>query len=227
MDHAFISLYQSLDGTWKFNWVKQPSDRPIDFYKENYNASSWKDIQVPSCWESLGYGSMMYTNITYPFKKNPPLIQTVKGFTIEKEPNPVGSYIKDFNISQDWDGKEIFIHFNGVYSGMYLWVNGEKVGYSEGANNDAEFDITKYVHKGTNKLAVEVYKWTDGSFIEDQDMFRFGGIHRSVYLYATPKLHVRDYFIKSTFTNDALTSATFEVDAKIRNYAAKNLILLC
>lgn len=213
--------YQSLDGQWKFNWVKQPSDRPMDFYKEDFNATAWKEIKVPSCWESLGYGSMMYTNITYPFKKTPPMIKVVKGYTIEEEPNPVGSYIKEFNIPQDWDGKEIFLHFNGVYSGMYVWVNGQKVGYSEGANNDAEFDITKYVHKGDNKLAVEVYKWTDGSFIEDQDMFRFAGIHRSVYLYATPQLHVRDYFIQSTFNNDALTDATLKVDAAIKNYATK------
>lgn len=139
--------YQSLDGQWKFNWVKQPSERPVDFYKESYNASSWTEITVPSCWESLGYGTMLYTNIRYPFRKNPPLIQTVPGYTIEKEPNPVGSYRKEFTIPDNWDNKQIFLHFNGVYSDMYLWVNGQQVGYSQGANNDAEFDITSYVKK--------------------------------------------------------------------------------
>jgi len=214
--------YQSLDGNWKFNWVKQPSERPVNFYKPNYDVSSWKEILVPSCWESLGYGTMLYTNITYPFRKNPPLIQTVKGYTIEKEPNPVGSYRKDFAIPENWDGKQIFLHFDGVYSGMYVWINGQKVGYSQGANNDAEFDITRYVKTGKNILAVEVYKWTDGSYIEDQDMFRFAGIHRSVYLYATPKVHIRDYFLKSEFNGDDFSSTTFRVEASICNYNKKN-----
>ncbi|HCO68644.1 MAG TPA: beta-galactosidase [Dysgonomonas sp.] len=216
--------YQSLDGLWKFNWVKQPSERPVNFYKENYDVSSWKDIEVPSSWESLGYGTMLYTNIRYPFKKNPPLIQTVPGYTIEKEPNPVGSYRKDFTIPENWDGKQIFLHFNGVYSGMYLWVNGKKIGYSQGANNDAEFDVTSYVKPGKNVLAVEVYKWTDGSYIEDQDMFRFGGIHRSVYLYATPKIHVKDYFLKSEFDGDNFSSAKFKVEATVQNYDKRNSV---
>ena len=151
-------LYQSLDGNWKFNWVKQPSERPVNFYKPSYDVSSWKNIEVPSCWETQGYGTILYTNYTYPFRKNPPLIQIVKGYTIEKEPNPVGSYRRDFTIPENWDGKEIFLHFDGVYSGMYVWVNGQKVGYSEGANNDAEFDITKFAKPGINTLAVEVYK---------------------------------------------------------------------
>ncbi len=213
--------YQLLDGSWKFNWVKQPSERPVDFYKTGYDVSSWKEIAVPSCWEPKGYGTMLYTNIRYPFRKNPPLIQTVQGYTIEKEPNPVGSYRRDFTIPQNWDGKEIFLHFDGVYSGMYVWVNGKKVGYSQGANNDAEFDITSFVQPGNNVLAVEVYKWTDGSYLEDQDMFRFGGIHRSVYLYAAPKTHVRDYFLKAAFNNDDLTDATFSVAASVRNYDKK------
>ncbi|EGK00228.1 glycoside hydrolase family 2 TIM barrel-domain containing protein [Dysgonomonas gadei] len=218
--------YQSLDGLWKFNWVKQPSDRPINFYKTSYDVSSWKEIQVPSCWESLGYGTILYTNYTYPFKKNPPLIQTVKGYTIEKEPNPVGSYRKEFIIPDNWNNKEVILHFDGVYSGMYVWINGQKVGYSEGANNDAEFNITPYIANGKNTLAVEVYKWTDGSYIEDQDMFRFGGIHRSVYLYATPKTHIRDYFLKSEFNGDDFNTSIFKVEAVIRNYDNKTSIPL-
>lgn len=213
--------YQSLDGEWKFNWVKQPSERPVSFYKENYDVSSWKSITVPSTWENQGYGTMLYTNITYPFKKNPPLIQVVPGYTIEKEPNPVGSYRKNFTIPENWNGQQVFIHFDGVYSGMYLWINGQKVGYSEGANNDAEFDITKYIKPGNNMVAVEVYKWTDGSYIEDQDMFRFGGIHRRVYVYSTPKVHLRDYFIKPEFDGDNYTTSTLKVETAVRNYENK------
>lgn len=213
--------YQLLSGTWKFHWAKQPSERPVDFYKTNYDVSSWAEIPVPSTLEMLGYGTPIYTNITYPFKNQPSLIVPEKGYTSEKEPNPVGSYRRNFTIPAQWDGKEIFMHFNGVYSGFYIWVNGKKVGYSEGSNLDAGFNITKYVQPGENMVAVEVYKWTDGSYIEDQDMFRLSGIHRDVYLYATPKVHIRDYFLKSDFEGDNYDNATFSVDACVRNYDGK------
>jgi len=209
--------YMSLNGNWKFNWVKQPSERPVNFYEDNYNVSGWKEIPVPSNWEMHGYGTPIYTNIRYPFKNNPPLIQPQQGYTNEKEPNPVGSYKRTFNIPASWDGNEIFLHFDGVYSGIYVWINGKKVGYSEGANNDAEFNITKYVKKGENSIAAEVYRWTDASYIEDQDMFRLSGIHRDVYLYSTPKMHVRDYFLKSELNND-LSSAVFKAELSLVNY---------
>jgi len=212
------SYYQLLSGNWKFHWVKQPGERPVDFYKTNYDVSSWVEIPVPSNMEMLGYGTPIYTNITYPFKNAPSLILPVKGYTNEKEPNPVGSYRRDFDIPADWNGKEIFLHFNGVYSGFYLWVNGKKVGYSEGANLDAEFNITEYVKPGKNMVAVEVYRWTDASYIEDQDMFRLSGIHRDVYLYATPKTHIRDFFLKSEFQGNNYNSAEFVVDASVINY---------
>lgn len=162
--------YQSLNGNWKFNWVKQPSERPVDFYKESYNVAGWKEIPVPS----------------------------------------------------NWDGKEIFLHFNGVYSGIYVWINGKKVGYSQGANNDAEFNITNYVRKGENIIAAKVYRWTDGSYIEDQDMFRLSGIHRDVYLYAVPKLHVRDFFLKSGFAGDNYNTAQFLADVSVVNYGGSS-----
>lgn len=114
------SYYLSLNGSWKFNWVKQPNERPVDFYKSDYNVSAWKEIQVPSCWEMLGYGTPIYTNITYPFLNMPPMIKSQKGYTNEKEPNPVGSYKKEFLLPQNWDGKEIILHFDGVYSGIYI-----------------------------------------------------------------------------------------------------------
>ena len=210
--------YQLLNGNWKFNWVKQPSERPVNFYKPNYDVSGWKEIPVPSNWEMYGYGTPIYTNITYPHRNNPPFIQGKKGYTIMDEPNPVGSYRRDFNIPDDWKGSEIFIHFDGVYSAMYLWVNGKKVGYSQGANNDAEFNITKYVKPGKNVLAVEVYRWSDGSYLEDQDMFRLSGIHRDVYLFATPKLRLRDYYLTASFTGDDLSKAIFNVRTNVTNY---------
>lgn len=215
------TLFQSLNGNWKFNWVKQPSERPVDFYKPGYNLSSWKEIPVPSSWEMLGYGTPIYTNITYPFKNRPPFIEPQKGYTNEKEPNPVGSYRKDFSVPADWNGKEIFLHFDGVYSAMYVWVNGKKVGYSQGSNNAAEFNITPLVKSGTNILAVEVYRWCDGSYLEDQDMFRLSGIHRDVYLYATPNVHVRDYFVQSEFEGDDFTSSTLKIKASVKNLDKK------
>ncbi len=211
------SLYQSLNGVWKFNWVKQPSERPMDFFKTGYNVSSWKEIPVPSNWEMHGYGTPIYTNITYPFKNNPPFIQPQKGYTNEKEPNPVGSYRRDFDIPTGWDGKNIFIHFDGVYSGFYIWINGKKVGYSQGANNVAEFNISEYVKPGKNMIAVQVFRWTDASYIEDQDMFRMSGIHRDVFLFATPKVHVRDYQLSSEFKGDDYSSATFKAKAFVKN----------
>jgi len=211
------AYYMSLNGNWKFNWVKQPLERPLDFYKTNYDVSSWKEIPVPSNWEMHGYGTPIYTNITYPFKNEPPYILPQKGFTNETEINPVGSYRRNFTIPADWDEKEIFLHFDGAYSCLNVWVNGQKVGYSEGANNDAEFNITQYVKTGNNMLAIEVFRWTDASYIEDQDMFRLSGIHRDVYLYATPKVHVRDFALNTEFSGDDFNSSNLRINACIKN----------
>ena len=203
------SRYLLLNGKWKFHWVKAPEERPAAFYKPSFDVSAWNEIDVPSCWEMKGYGTPLYTNVTYPFMNNPPFIQAQRGYTMEKEPNPVGSYRRDFTLPADWVGKEVYLHFDGVYSAFYVWVNGKKVGYSQGANNDAEFNVTGYVRKGTNTVAVEVYKWSDGSYLEDQDMFRFGGIHRDVYLMARPKAHVRDIRTETAFEDD-LSVATLK-----------------
>lgn len=215
------SRYRSLNGNWKFNWVKQPSERPVNFYKTNYDVSQWDEIPVPSNWEMYGYGTPIYTNVTYPHRNNPPFIQGYRGKTSGIEPNPVGSYRREFTIPADWKGDEIFIHFDGVYSAMYLWINGKKVGYSQGANNDAEFNITAYVKPGKNTVAAEVYRWSDGSYLEDQDMFRLSGIHRDVYLVATPKLRLRDFYLTSAFEGDNLEKATFNAVADIHNYSSK------
>ena len=211
------SRFMLLNGKWKFNWAKQPEDRPVNFFKPSYNVNAWEEIDVPSCWEMKGYGTPLYTNVTYPFLNNPPFIQAQRGYTMEQEPNPVGSYRREFTLPADWNGKQIYLHFDGVYSAFYVWVNGKKVGYSQGANNDSEFDVTKYVVKGKNVVAVEVYKWSDGSYLEDQDMFRFGGIHRDVYLVARPKIHFRDFDLNDDFNAD-LTSVTLSTRAIVSNY---------
>lgn len=207
-----------LNGAWKFNWVKQPSERPVDFFKPEFDVSKWKEIPVPSNWEMQGYGTPIYTNYTYPHANTPPFILPVAGWTIESEPNPVGSYRRDFELPREWDGNQVFLHFNGVYSAMYVWVNGDKVGYTQGANNDAEFDITDFVKRGKNTVACEVYRWSDGSYLEDQDMFRLSGIHCDVYLYSTPKVHIRDYFMQSEFNGDDFNAATFDLKASIKNH---------
>ena len=214
------SRYMLLSGNWKFHWSKQPSERPVDFYKTGYDVSGWEEIPVPSNWEMLGYGTPIYTNQTYPFRNNPPFIEPVQWYTSAAEPNAVGSYRRDFTLPADWKGKEIFIHFNGIYSAAYVWINGKRVGYTEGANNDSEFRITKYVKPGKNVVAVEVYRWCDGSYLEDQDMFRMSGIHRDVYLVATPRISLRDIRLASSF-DDKLENAELKVEAELHNYGKK------
>ncbi|MBR5661280.1 MAG: DUF4981 domain-containing protein [Bacteroidales bacterium] len=210
------SRYLLLNGKWKFNWVADPEDRPVGFEAPKYNVTSWDEIDVPSSWEMEGYGTPLYSNATYPFYNNPPFIQPRRGYTTMSEPNPTGSYRREFTLPSDWSGKEIFLHFDGVYSAFYVWVNGKKVGYSQGANNDSEFDVTKYVVKGRNVVAVQVYKWSDGSYLEDQDMFRLAGIHRDVYLVARPKIHLSDLDLKTGFNGD-LTTATLDASALLHN----------
>ena len=214
------SRYLLLNGNWKFNWVKQPSERPVDFYKTSYDVSGWKEIPVPSNWEMHGYGTPIYTNITYPIRNNPPFIQGQRGYTVEKEPNAVGSYRREFALPTDWKDKEVFIHFDGIYSAAYVWINGKKVGYSQGSSNDAEFRITPYVKAGNNTVAVEVYRWCDGSFLEDQDMFRLSGIHRDVYLVASPKVRLRDIHLTSQIS-DRLDKAELKVKTDVHNYGKK------
>lgn len=215
--------FQSLNGDWKFHWVPSPDRRPNDFYKADYDDAAWGTIEVPSCWELKGYGTPIYTNVRYPFKKDPPNVMgDVPGdWTKAREPNPVGSYRRSFTLPDAWDGREIFLHFEGVKSAAYVWVNGQQVGYSQGSKTPAEFDITKYVHAGENTLAVEVYRWCDGSYLEDQDYWRLSGIYRDVFLFATPKVHIRDFFV-TTDLDDAYRDATLRVQMQLHNYAARD-----
>ncbi len=219
--------YMSLNGIWKFNWVSHPDMRLIDFYKTNYDVSYWDDIIVPSNWQLHGYGKPIYTNVRYPFAKNPPKIigPAPAGYTKNELPNPVGSYKRDFNVPESWDGREIFVHFAGVKSAFYLWINGVKVGYSQGSMTPAEFNITDYVSAGDNTISVEVYRWSDGSYLEDQDMWRLSGIYRDVFLYSTPEVHLWDYFLKSELSDD-FKSAVFIADMKVKAYGSDKFVTI-
>ncbi len=186
--------YLSLDGKWKFNLVKSPEQRPYWFFMDNFDTRNWDEIEVPSNWEMKGYDVPIYVNITYPHKKDPPYIQ--------HEYNPVGSYKRTFNVPSEWKNKEVFLHFGAVASAFYVWVNEQLVGYSEDSKTPAEFNITNYIKKGDNSLAVEVYRWSDGSYLEDQDFWRMSGIQRTVFLHARPKTYIRDYFAVGDLKNE-------------------------
>ncbi len=207
-------FYKSLNGNWKFHWVRKPADRPRDFYKPEYNVSTWDEIPVPSNWQMHGYGIPIYLNVPYPFPPNPPYIP--------HDYNPVSSYRKGFTISEEWKDRQIFLHFDGVKSAFYVWVNGQKVGYSQDSMTPAEFNITKYLKSGENILAVEVYRWSDGSYLEDQDMWRLSGIYRNVYLFATPQVHIRDFFIR-TDLDDHYIDANLMIRPKLTNYTNSEL----
>ena len=170
-----------LNGMWKFMWSPDPQSRPLNFYKRDFDTSGWDNIFVPGPWQLQGYGKPIYTNSTYPFRKDQPKVtgEPPKNFFSYENWNPVGSYVTTFEISEEMRDKQFYLHFEGVKSAMYIWINGNQVGYSQNSMAPAEFDITKYVHSGQNKLAVEVYRWSDGSYLEDQDMWRFSGIFRA------------------------------------------------
>jgi beta-galactosidase len=183
-------FHQSLNGQWKFNCVRTPEDRPKDFYKPDFDVSKWAQIPVPSNWEMQGYDKPIYLNIRYPHPTNPPYIA--------HDYNPVGSYRREFTIPDAWKDRQVFVHFDGVMSAFYVWINGRMVGYSEDSMTPGEFNVTPYLQAGKNTIAVEVYRWCDGSYLEDQDMFRMSGIYRNVYLFSTPTVHIRDFFVRAT-----------------------------
>ncbi len=213
-------FFRSLNGPWKFNWVKQPSERPLDFYKPEFDASAWKEIPVPSNWQMQGYDRPLYVNITYPFKVDPPRVmgEPPREYSTYAERNPVGSYRRTFRVPEAWNGREVFLTFDGVNSACYVWVNGEKVGYSEDSRLPAEFDITKYLKPGDNVLAVEVYRYSDGSYLEDQDFWRLSGIYRDVYLWSAPSMHIRDFEVKATLDRE-FRDGELVVTAELVKYA--------
>ena len=197
--------YLSLNGTWRFHFVSEPSQRPMDFWKEGYDVSAWDTIPVPSNWEMQGYDRPIYANVEYPHSNTPPYIKARPGFNdggANYGINPVGSYVRTFQIPDNWDGRRTLIHFGGIYSAAFVWLNGQYVGYTQGANNVAEFDLTDFLHKGENTLAVQVFRWSDGSYLECQDMFRMSGIFRDVYLYNVPQLSIRDHYFTTELRNN-------------------------
>lgn len=210
---------KSLNGMWKFNWVDWPQKRPVNFYKTDYDVSNWKEIKVPSNWQVEGYGTPYYSNYDYIFQKDFPRVMSTppENFTAYHERNPVGSYRRDFTVPDNWKGRRILITFDGVDAGFFIWVNGKKVGYGVNSRNAAEFDLTKYIVPGKNVLAVEVYRFTTGSYLEDQDMWRLSGIFRNVTLWSTPQQHIRDFFVKTNFDKD-YKDADVVVTTKIKNY---------
>ena len=197
--------YLSLNGTWRFHFVSEPSQRPMDFWKEGYDVSAWDTIPVPSNWEMQGYDRPIYANVEYPHSNTPPYIKARPGFNdggANYGINPVGSYVRTFQVPDNWDGRRTLIHFGGIYSAAFVWLNGHYVGYTQGANNVAEFDLTDFLHKGENTLAVQVFRWSDGSYLECQDMFRMSGIFRDVYLYNVPQLSIRDHYFTTELRNN-------------------------
>lgn len=200
-----------LNGEWKFRWTKTPEERIVDFYRTDYSCKGWKSLAVPANWEVNGYGTPIYISAGYPFKINPPYVMTTpkKDWTTYEERNPTGQYKRTFQLKANSllfrQDRQTFLRFEGVMSAFYVWVNGEKVGYSQGSMEPSEFNVTPYLKAGKNEIAVEVYKYSDGSYLEDQDFWRFGGIHRDVWLYSTPNVRIRDFAVR---TLPQLSSAT-------------------
>ena len=212
------AYFMSLNGDWKFHWSPDPASRPADFYQSQFDAHAWKPIVVPSNWQLQGYGVPLYTNVQYPFKKDPPRVmgEPPRDYTSYSQRNPVGSYLRLFRIPEHWRGRHVKLQFNGVDSAFYVWLNGQKVGYSQDSRTPAIFDITEYLRGGENRLAVEVYRYSDGSYLEDQDFWRLSGIFRDVFLWSTGNTTIRDYFVH-TDLDDGYENATLRVDLEIDN----------
>ncbi len=196
--------YLSLNGDWRFYWVPRPEDRPRSFFKLDFDDSKWLEIPVPSNWEMNGYGTPIYVSAGYPFHIDPPRVTSEPDpkYTSFSERNPVGSYRRSFTLPKDWDGRRVFLHFAGVDSAFYVWVNGQKIGYSQGSRTPAEFEITKRLVAGRNQIAVQVYRWCDGSYLEDQDMWRLSGIYRDVFLYSTSSVRISDFAVRTELDED-------------------------
>ncbi|MEM8889386.1 MAG: glycoside hydrolase family 2 TIM barrel-domain containing protein [Bacteroidota bacterium] len=203
---------KSLNGNWKFQFLEKPADAPDDFYTASYDDSNWDAIEVPSNWQIKGYGQPIYTNIKHPFPATPPKVPA--------DNNETGLYRRSFEVPADWAEKQIFLQFNGVQSACYVYLNGEMLGYSQGSMTPAEFDITGKAKVGSNQLSVKVIRWSDASYLEDQDFWRLAGIYREVFIYATPKVHIRDFKIE-TDLDETYSQGAFKLDAYIHNYGEK------
>ena len=202
--------YLSLNGSWKFNWVRNPKDTPKSFYQEEYDDRGWNTIPVPGNWEVHGYGYPIYLDEKYPFSTTWP--------STPQDYNPVGSYRRNFVISPEWSGREVFLYFGGVKSALYVWINGKFVGFSQGSKTPAEFNVTDFVQVGENSIALQIFRWSDASYVESQDMLRLTGIEREVHLYATPEIHIRDFHFQADMIDDH-QMANFLVNLDIKNFS--------
>ena len=211
-DKAGDSLTKTLNGTWDFKLYKIDDDIPKEFYKKSFDKSDWDKIPVPSNWQFHTEDFPVYTNIIYPYEINPPFMPS--------DYNPVALYKRNFNLNKDWENMEVFIHFGAVNSAFYVWVNEKFVGYSEGSKTPAEFNLTDFLIDGNNEIVLKVIRWSDGTYLEDQDFWRLSGIERDVFLYAQPKLAVRDYFLKN-YLNDDLTNSKINFEVDLKNYSNK------
>ena len=208
----------SLEGMWSFQWSPDPWSRPVDFYRRDFDASQWSLLEVPSNWQLKGYGVPLYTNKRYPFLKDPPRVTGTPPveFTSYRWRNQVGSYRRTFRVPDSWSGRLTFLHFDGVDSAFNVWVNGEKVGFAKDSRTPADFDITRYLAPGENLLAVEVFQYSDGSYLEDQDKWRLSGIFRNVYLWSADTLYLRDLEAKTDLDPDYV-DGLFHIKATLRN----------
>ncbi|MDO6759988.1 glycoside hydrolase family 2 TIM barrel-domain containing protein [Tamlana sp. 2_MG-2023] len=201
--------FLTLNGDWDFNFSENLDEAPSDFYKDNFNRKKWDKIKVPSNWEMEGFGYAMFRNIGQPYNSKPPLVP--------KEFNPIGSYYRTFTLPKNWKEKQHFLHFEGVQSASYVWINGVKVGYNQGAMEPAEYDITPYLKNGTNSIAVKVLHYSDGSYLEDQDTWRLAGIFRDVYIMSTPKTHIHDFYV-TTELDKNYADATLNIETYIAQF---------
>lgn len=225
------AYYQSLNGVWKFKWVADPSKKPIGFFNPSYEVSAWDNIDVPGNWQIYGvrngksWDKPLYVNTRYPFTYDANysvMADRPADFTYNNNmKNPVGSYRREFTLPENWSGRDVFVRFNGAGPGYYLWVNGQQVGYSEDSFLPSEFKITDYLTTGTNVIAVQVYRFTSGSFLECQDFWRFSGIHRDVFLWSAPKTQIRDYFFTSNLDN-TYSNANVNIDVELSGTALTN-----
>lgn len=214
----------SLNGKWDFNFSPSADKRPSESDMFTKGNLVWQTINVPSCWEMLGYDSPLYVNVDYPFKNNPPCIEVKEQYKGLYGDNPVGTYHKTFSVPENWEKKRVFLHFDGIYSGAYVWCNGKKVGYCQASNNDAEFELTKYLKQGENDLYVQVFRWTDASYLEGQDMFHMSGLHRDVYLFAVEPVFISDHYITSTLdANSNYKNGNLNVELTFDNPTGKKV----
>ena len=192
--------FLSLDGPWKYHWVPHPDQRPQRFFLPEFSVAEWAEIRVPDCVEVRGYGTPLYKNIGYYFKVDPPFVMGVpdQRYTTFKERNAVSSYRRTFTVPKGWQHRTVYLRFDGFASSLYVWLNGERLGYAEDGRQGAEFNITAGLKEGENTLAVEVYRLCDGAYMEDQDFWRLSGLYRPVYLWSVPQIHLRDYFVQTT-----------------------------